>query len=202
MASVVTLTCTILTVFIAMRTVHAAKNLDLDLGFNGNGDDDFMSSLGSMVDSLAGAFEDGKECKYSCPNAKQVTKPRKDHVPTSNGCGSYGMVLNTEKLPKMTKCCDSHDICYDTCNTNKESCDRIFKQCLEVMCSDLAGSLSREEFEGCEATAELMYQGTVALGCGSFKEGQKNACECVNKTSKNARAKQTEKSQTFKNGEL
>lgn len=34
----------------------------------------------------------------------------------------------------MTKCCDSHDICYDTCNNNKEICDMEFKKCLYRYC--------------------------------------------------------------------
>ncbi|XP_069123094.1 group XIIA secretory phospholipase A2-like [Argopecten irradians] len=175
MASLVT----VFAACIVIPIIYAAKTPDLSFGLNGNGDD-FMSSFGSMVDSLAGAFDEfNKECTFTCPKSKQVIKPRTDHVPTSNGCGSYGMALNTEKLPKMTKCCDSHDICYDTCNSNKESCDRNFKQCLENMCHDMADSLSHEEFEGCEATAELMYQGTAVLGCNSFKEAQQNACECV-----------------------
>lgn len=34
----------------------------------------------------------------------------------------------------MTKCCDSHDICYDTCNSAKELCDLEFKRCLYKYC--------------------------------------------------------------------
>lgn len=34
----------------------------------------------------------------------------------------------------MTKCCDAHDICYDTCNAHKEVCDMEFKRCLYIHC--------------------------------------------------------------------
>lgn len=34
----------------------------------------------------------------------------------------------------MTKCCDAHDICYDTCNNDKEVCDMDFKRCLYKYC--------------------------------------------------------------------
>lgn len=34
----------------------------------------------------------------------------------------------------MMKCCDLHDMCYDTCNNNKEVCDMEFKRCLYKYC--------------------------------------------------------------------
>ncbi|XP_060077722.1 group XIIA secretory phospholipase A2-like [Ylistrum balloti] len=201
MASVATIQ-KLLAVFIVIQNVYATKDYDLNLGLNGDGGDDLLASFGSMIDSLSGSLGDNKDCTFRCPKANQVSKPREGHNPTSNGCGSYGMVLNTEKLPKMTKCCDRHDICYGTCNTNKDSCDRIFKQCLEDMCTDLSGSLSQDEYEGCEATAELMYQGTVALGCGSFIQSQKDACECVTSSSKKTPSKQSENAKSSKRGDL
>ncbi|VEN48904.1 unnamed protein product [Callosobruchus maculatus] len=34
----------------------------------------------------------------------------------------------------MKKCCDAHDICYDTCRKDKEMCDVDFKRCLYKYC--------------------------------------------------------------------
>lgn len=34
----------------------------------------------------------------------------------------------------MTNCCNTHDICYDTCNSGKEACDLEFKKCLYNYC--------------------------------------------------------------------
>lgn len=34
----------------------------------------------------------------------------------------------------MTKCCDQHDICYDTCKNEKENCDVEFRTCLYRYC--------------------------------------------------------------------
>lgn len=34
----------------------------------------------------------------------------------------------------MTKCCNNHDVCYDTCNKEKELCDLEFKRCLYKYC--------------------------------------------------------------------
>lgn len=45
-------------------------------------------------------------------------KPNRYYQPSSNGCGSLGLNINTEYLPaiEMENCCNAHDICYDTCN--------------------------------------------------------------------------------------
>lgn len=37
----------------------------------------------------------------------------------------------------MTKCCDEHDICYDTCGNVKEVCDMEFKKCLYRYCDSI-----------------------------------------------------------------
>ena len=48
--------------------------------------------LPQLLGALAGAGgSDGNgQCEYRCPSGKKP-KPRKGHVPQSNGCGSYGM---------------------------------------------------------------------------------------------------------------
>ena len=62
----------------------------------------------------------------------------KFYVPQSDGCGSLGMKISTEYLPavEMEQCCNAHDICYDTCNSDKELCDLDFKRCLYRYCDD------------------------------------------------------------------
>lgn len=60
----------------------------------------------------------------------------KYYVPSADGCGSLGLKINTEYLPatEMASCCNEHDICYDTCNKDKELCDLDFKRCLYNYC--------------------------------------------------------------------
>lgn len=41
----------------------------------------------------------------------------------------------------MTKCCDQHDICYDTCRNDKERCDIEFRKCLYKYCDSYEKSL-------------------------------------------------------------
>lgn len=40
----------------------------------------------------------------------------------------------------MEKCCDAHDICYDTCSSDKELCDLDFKRCLYKYCDSFEKS--------------------------------------------------------------
>nr|XP_002737263.2 PREDICTED: uncharacterized protein LOC100368483 [Saccoglossus kowalevskii] len=112
-------------------------------------------------------------------------KPEKNpnHKRTSNGCGSMGLEIDTESMPEMTRCCDRHDICYDTCGNNRNECDDRFKKCLDKMCKMYKDEkkLSKQQLSGCKTTTDLMYAGTVGLGCKSYLEAQKNACICRNK---------------------
>ena len=62
--------------------------------------------------------------------------PDRYHTPSSDGCGSLGLEIKSDHFPigAMTKCCDQHDICYDTCKSNKELCDVEFRRCLYKYC--------------------------------------------------------------------
>lgn len=80
----------------------------------------------------------------------------KFYVPKSDGCGSLGLKINSEYLPavEMEKCCDAHDICYDTCNSDKELCDLDFKRCLYKYC---------DSFEKSSAVNDLFSKGNILL---------------------------------------
>lgn len=70
-------------------------------------------------------------------------KPNKNHKPTANGCGALGLKIKSDYLPitEMTKCCDQHDICYDTCRNEKENCDVEFRKCLYNYCESYKETL-------------------------------------------------------------
>lgn len=96
--------------------------------------------------------------------------------------------INQEYLPlaEMTKCCDAHDICYDTCNSDKEKCDLEFKRCLYKYCE---GYQSSTVINTCKAAAKVLFTGTTALGCKSYMDAQKEACYCGDKWNKNKKPK-------------
>lgn len=41
----------------------------------------------------------------------------------------------------MTKCCNQHDRCYDTCGREKHDCDEQFHDCLETICRNVQRTL-------------------------------------------------------------
>lgn len=108
-------------------------------------------------------------------------KQNRYYQPSSNGCGSLGLNINTEYLPavEMENCCNSHDICYDTCNRDKELCDLDFKRCLYNYCDthekSTVGSIVAK---GCKAAAKMLSTGTITLGCKSYLDSQERACYC------------------------
>ena len=57
--------------------------------------------------------------------------------------------IEMDWLPTLSMCCDKHDICYDTCGTVKETCDKDFKKCLNKACEKLykKGVLVAETFK-------------------------------------------------------
>lgn len=140
--------------------------------------DDGFDNVFNTVDDLVSG-----DCIYKCKNgAKPV--PRKGHVPVSNGCGSFGLKLDTSSLPQMTECCDVHDLCYDTCNKDRDKCDNDFKTCLDIMCEKLKRDITKNQYEGCKETAKLIYGGTTALGCSPYLSAQEKACQCIATDSK------------------
>lgn len=105
----------------------------------------------------------------------------KFYQPSANGCGSLGLNINTEYLPavEMESCCNIHDICYDTCNKDKELCDIEFKRCLYNYCDTHdKTTIGTVVAKGCKAAAKMLFTGTMTLGCRSYLDSQERACYC------------------------
>ncbi|CAB0044110.1 unnamed protein product [Trichogramma brassicae] len=144
-----------------------------------------------------------EHCDFQCPSG---ASPKADwnHKPQSNGCGSLGFEVCTRRiaalnrkilgltifsrlmlqidqqylpLEEMTKCCNAHDICYDTCNQDKDKCDLEFKRCLYRYCDGYQQSAAAI-VNACKAAAKLLHTGTTALGCKSYLDAQRQACYC------------------------
>ena len=100
----------------------------------------------------------------------------------ADGCGSLGLRISTEYLPavEMENCCNAHDICYDTCNSDKELCDLDFKRCLYRYCDSSDKSLTSDLMsKGCKTAAKMLFTGTLTLGCKSYLDSQKRTCYCA-----------------------
>ena len=88
------------------------------------------------------------------------------------------------KLDKrFTDCCNKHDLCYDTCSSDKDQCDLDFKKCMYKACS--AQEKDFLEVKKCKATAKTAYLAVMAVGCPLYKDSQQEACLCVKKPKKN-----------------
>lgn len=121
----------------------------------------------------------------------------------------------------MATCCDDHDICYDTCNKDKELCDLDFKRCLYSYCdkyekSTVGGELMVKGnwnflsskycnwkfiealFIGCKTAAKMLYTGSVTLGCKPYLNAQSKACYCPSSGSSSGNNKNKQyKEQTY-----
>lgn len=106
----------------------------------------------------------------------------KFYQPSADGCGSLGMKIDKEYLPaiEMENCCNTHDICYDTCNKDKELCDLDFKRCLYNYCEthEKTATVGSMLTKGCKTAAKLLFTGTNTLGCKSYLDAQGKACFC------------------------
>lgn len=124
-----------------------------------------------------------EDCFYQCPYG-QVAMERSSHVKTSNGCGSLDVVFDDKEdswiyvEKEFSSCCEDHDYCYDTCGADKDLCDVKFRKCLYQVCrgEDKKRYLDNKK---CKLKAKLFYMAVVGVGCGLYKESQKQACLCV-----------------------
>ncbi|XP_059472093.1 group XIIA secretory phospholipase A2 isoform X1 [Neocloeon triangulifer] len=147
----------------------------------------FQDVLGNVV-TVARRFRDihsvfdaavEETCTFKCNNGGLAVR-NKYHTPNSDGCGSLGVTIDEEYLPvaEMTECCNQHDICYDTCNVDKEKCDFDFKRCLYKICE--AHQHMGEPFvKGCKAASKMLFTATMTLGCKSYMDSQTEACYCL-----------------------
>lgn len=160
------------------NVIHAQETLKEVAGAMNQG----MKTVAQTI-KFAQNFVDStveEDCVYSCPpNKIPIGNP--NHVPKPDGCGSFGIYLEKEDLarPDMTDCCNEHDLCYGTCGSDKEDCDKKFKKCLYRTCDEVKKEVDTISHKTCQGGAKLLYTATVAFGCTSYKEAQKEACQCV-----------------------
>jgi hypothetical protein len=115
----------------------------------------------------------------ACPNRV----PHPGHVPTSNGCGGAGFPLPpvVPFVQLFTPCCDTHDFCYGTCNSDKGTCDSNFLSCMQNRCVNtylFTFPPNLTQLSSCLAASYAFY-GAVSLAGGSFYDNaQKDACDC------------------------
>lgn len=128
----------------------------------------------------------------NCPN--MVPNPR--HTPSSNGCGippfvsdGYTMYCNNTYRADFGPYCDAHDICYDTCKSDRITCDTNFYSGMRSVCETFR-SYARShvgqcpnwptEYVDCEDDRSYFKSFVVNAGKSAWKSSQKKACNCCN----------------------
>lgn len=90
----------------------------------------------------------------------------------------FGVHLNIG-IPSLTKCCNQHDRCYETCGKGKNDCDEEFQSCLSKICRDVQKTLGlSQNVQACETTVELLFDSVIHLGCKPYLDSQRAACWC------------------------
>ncbi len=112
--------------------------------------------------------------------------PRPGHRPTSNGCGTKSVKVS-DTWPEKGKCagarakwvqaCNRHDVCYGTCQKQKDGCDSKFCNALDAAC-DAAFSKSSTCRAKCKSRAADYCAGVKLVGQEAYKRAQKEACLC------------------------
>ena len=78
-----------------------------------------------------------------------------------------------------SQCCDVHDYCYDTCGADKDECDLRFKKCLYATCKTEKTGNGYFDTKKCRLKAKLFFITVLGVGCQSYINAQKAACQCV-----------------------
>lgn len=115
-------------------------------------------------------------CEYKCTAAGTVAVADALHNASAHSdmCGAPGLKVN-EDFP-FDKCCHQHDVCYSTCNTNKNQCDLDFIFCMNSTCNYIAPN------DECRHAAVELFDDTIGLSdgaCTMYVGAQSKACTCV-----------------------
>jgi hypothetical protein len=154
---------------------------------------------GSVYDpTTACCTPSGVRVKY--PIAKTSDCPGKvphpGYVARFDGCGSKASVFNPNRVPQgwggadFSQCCNSHDVCYGTCNREKgNDCDSPFFDCLSTACaaaypldSITHALLNHQLYEQCLNAATTYYAAVSLGGAGPFEAAQAHACDCCSES--------------------
>ncbi|XP_014241589.1 group XIIA secretory phospholipase A2 [Cimex lectularius] len=137
--------------------------------------DEVVSKLKNVHDTIDSSLDE--DCLWNCPNGVTAVS-NKYSKPVTNGCGPEGLNVNVDApfYNDMVKCCNTHDVCYGTCNTLKEKCDLTFKRCLYSTCENK--NLDSLVLKACKGAAKVLFTATQSIGCKFFKDAQSAACYC------------------------
>ncbi len=120
----------------------------------------------------------------SCPPGTEKEK-NPNNTPTYNGCGPEEGILHFI-LPQsygnapFTPSCNNHDLCYEDCFIDKDTCDYNFFEGMVKSCTDTYNASTQILDRGWCCNMGLAYFEAVSQGGGdAWISAQKKACECM-----------------------
>lgn len=91
----------------------------------------------------------------------------------ANGCGPQGFQVHESF--GLHKCCNFHDVCFSTCGTSHEFCEKEFRRCMDLACTKPAlGTIA-----ACRKQAQSFATLTTSFGRGFHKRSQRESCTCM-----------------------
>ncbi|CAF0757604.1 unnamed protein product [Adineta steineri] len=104
-------------------------------------------------------------------------------VRVANGCGAEGgltinWLLQAVGEGVLIKCCNTHDICYETCGQTQSRCDNNFESCLNSACGKLGGWFewwSNTRQVACKVDGNLLFSVVNAFGSKAFNTAQQQS---------------------------
>ena len=128
-------------------------------------------------------------CKKKCPkNAKVVedgnslryrTSRDTGNTKSGNGCGAEGGTKFPDSymgLVNFRDCCNNHDICYETCASDKGGCDKNLGACMRSQC-DRNLTYVYHERALCRTVADIYEFAVERFGDEAYDAAQDKGCE-------------------------
>jgi hypothetical protein len=114
-------------------------------------------------------------CPSRVPNAAHTCVP--------NGCGGSGGVGVPDSFgaANFLPACNTHDCCYDRCNSVKANCDTDFRTTLLAACATAyagTGVLQGIKRGSCNAAAKTYYDFVNSRGQQYYDAAQQQSCDC------------------------
>jgi hypothetical protein len=119
----------------------------------------------------------------ACPN--RVAHP--GHVPVGNGCGAQGgrQFPDGFGAASFLGCCNTHDVCWGTCNNTQATCDNSFLTCLRASCDAAypGSGLNAIKRSTCRGAANSYYAAVSSrFGTPNYEAAQAAACDCCSES--------------------
>ncbi|CAF1201763.1 unnamed protein product [Adineta steineri] len=98
----------------------------------------------------------------------------------ANGCGpgyfNIDRSLRGVGEAVIIPCCNSHDICYDSCGKTQQQCDEAFRWCLNSACARLNGNGFQWWIDfrraACKLDGRTLYDIVNAIGRYAYNQAQ------------------------------